>query len=444
MIRSVLFVFIASVFAATVGRVAHADIAVTKARIGCLDLQTEGNLTGLVAQACNSKESCSYKAPTQEAYKRAGVRARTRTACSEAMEIEYQCGDGRVRTVSVPGDAWNHPPAELTCLVGPAPQEPAPVRRPAAENHSSAPAANLCPAGTFKTTEHHCTCPTGTTHNYHDLFKLYADCRAPKARPICPLEKVFYTPHDDGCACPAGAARVYTDEVGSLHAKCTRPTAAPVTTAFDPVKNGFTFGNPGECTVGPLFTGLGCCTGMSWTSLALYRASILPPASLNDMRQDPKLAAAIDATQKIGVANMASDWGVKWAVGKSDFLDVTQAIDRGTPVPIGLFAPTGILQLSSEHSVVAYGYWVIDGFHKQVLIYDVDQPGDYCALANFMAAPGKERWTEYCNNAEIASNGCDPTVGQCTVDATNQGAYWVGFWNEQSHFLPWAETLGRQ
>src|SRR5712691_2397854 len=62
---------------------AQADIVVTKARIGCLDIQTEGNLTGLVAKACNNRGNCSYKAPTPDEYRRAGVQAHTRTFCTQ-------------------------------------------------------------------------------------------------------------------------------------------------------------------------------------------------------------------------------------------------------------------------------------------------------------------------------------------------------------------------
>jgi hypothetical protein len=99
----------------SVGRVAHAAITVTKARIGCLDRQTDGNLTTLVEQACNNKSSCSFKAPTEDEYRRAGVRAQTRPLCSQAMEISYRCGQGDVQTVFVPGHAWDHPPAQLIC-----------------------------------------------------------------------------------------------------------------------------------------------------------------------------------------------------------------------------------------------------------------------------------------------------------------------------------------
>jgi hypothetical protein len=35
------------------------------------------------------------------------------------MEIIYRCGAGPNQVVSVPGDAWNHPPAQLQCAAAP-------------------------------------------------------------------------------------------------------------------------------------------------------------------------------------------------------------------------------------------------------------------------------------------------------------------------------------
>src|SRR5690606_21970536 len=66
-------------------------IEVRSARIGCLDIQRSGNLSSIVAGACNGKTSCSYKAPTPEQYQRQGVQAATRTFCSQAMEVVYRC-----------------------------------------------------------------------------------------------------------------------------------------------------------------------------------------------------------------------------------------------------------------------------------------------------------------------------------------------------------------
>jgi hypothetical protein len=107
------------------GAVARAQIKVTKARIGCLDIQHAGNLTTLVGRACDGKMTCSYKAPTESAYRRAGVQAATRSFCTQAMEISYRCTGGGSQSVSVPGDAWNHPAAQLVCRAPiVAPKEP--------------------------------------------------------------------------------------------------------------------------------------------------------------------------------------------------------------------------------------------------------------------------------------------------------------------------------
>lgn len=120
------------------------SITITGARIGCLDVQKTPNLTALVARACNGRPSCSYKAPTESQYRAAGVRANTRTFCTQAMEILFHCGAGANQVVTVPGDAWNNPPAELNCnptavtpqsiqggyQVGVIPPEPKPVIPP--------------------------------------------------------------------------------------------------------------------------------------------------------------------------------------------------------------------------------------------------------------------------------------------------------------------------
>ena len=94
-------------------------ITVTDARIGCLDIQKSGNLTGVVRKACDAKTSCSYKAPTEDEYKRLGVQAATRTFCTQGMQIVYNCGDNNSRTINVDGDAWDHPAAELYCPAAP-------------------------------------------------------------------------------------------------------------------------------------------------------------------------------------------------------------------------------------------------------------------------------------------------------------------------------------
>ncbi|HVH71938.1 MAG TPA: hypothetical protein VNB49_12600, partial [Candidatus Dormibacteraeota bacterium] len=99
------------------GGVAQAQIKVTEARIGCLDSPTanQGNLTSKVAEACNGKFSCSYKAPDEKTYRSWGVQAHTKPFCTQAMEILYQCGTGPIQSAFVPGDAWLHDPAVLVC-----------------------------------------------------------------------------------------------------------------------------------------------------------------------------------------------------------------------------------------------------------------------------------------------------------------------------------------
>jgi len=103
-------------FVLPIDRDAVAQIKIVSARIGCLDIQRGGNLTSIVAQACNDKQLCSFKAPTDEQCRAAGVPVATRTFCSQAMEITYRCGaDADPKTVMVPGDAWDQPAAQLEC-----------------------------------------------------------------------------------------------------------------------------------------------------------------------------------------------------------------------------------------------------------------------------------------------------------------------------------------
>ena len=110
-----LFLVMAAIFCFAATSARADEITVTKARIGCLDIQVAGNLTGLVGAACNNKTSCSYQAPTETQYRNAGVQAQTRLFCTQAMEIIYQCGQNEFHTATVPGDAWKNPPAQLAC-----------------------------------------------------------------------------------------------------------------------------------------------------------------------------------------------------------------------------------------------------------------------------------------------------------------------------------------
>jgi len=120
------------------GQSAHADvpnvITILTARQGCLDIQPPGNMTGLVAQACNGRTSCAYQSPGQQ------QNSATRTFCTQGLEISYRCTNGTQAVANVPGDAWNHGAAQLACR----PQTlPSPTTAPTA---TSAPSGTSPPA----------------------------------------------------------------------------------------------------------------------------------------------------------------------------------------------------------------------------------------------------------------------------------------------------------
>lgn len=115
-IRALSFAILAAVLALLFSLPATAgNLHVRAARIGCLDIQHAPNLTAQVGARCNDRRTCSYKAPTPAQYRAAGVHAATRSFCTQAMQITYDCSDGTPRTVTVPGNAWKHPAAFLDC-----------------------------------------------------------------------------------------------------------------------------------------------------------------------------------------------------------------------------------------------------------------------------------------------------------------------------------------
>jgi len=105
-------------------------ITIVTARQGCLDIQPPGNMTGLVGQACNGRTTCSYRSPGQQ------PNSATRTFCTQGMEITYQCTNDTRAVVTVPGDAWNHGPAQLACTPAtlPTPAGPTPPAVPTIPN----------------------------------------------------------------------------------------------------------------------------------------------------------------------------------------------------------------------------------------------------------------------------------------------------------------------
>jgi microsomal dipeptidase-like Zn-dependent dipeptidase len=70
---------------------ANSKISIRSARIGCLDIQRDANMTNYVTVSCNGKRKCTYKAPSEAEYRKMGVTAATRTFCTQAMEIVYRC-----------------------------------------------------------------------------------------------------------------------------------------------------------------------------------------------------------------------------------------------------------------------------------------------------------------------------------------------------------------
>jgi hypothetical protein len=286
----------------------------------------------------------------------------------------------------------------------------------------------VCPGGTFKTTEHHCSCPAGTNKYYHDVFKYTADCHVPGQPPTCPASGTFSTLGQNvggnrGCVCPSGGVKLYTG-IGNSQAECKLPTAEPVLTSFIPGRDGFPFDNPSQCGVGG---GAGCCTGMSWASLGYFAASRPVPSSLT-----PPIDSWIQNATNSGVPLMAAEWSVNWAAHTADFKGVVDHVDHGVPLPLGLLTPQK--DLSDNHSVVAYGYQIVDAAnppHRRVLIYDVDVEGASCSLFNFQTRAG-ERWAETCEGGEVDS---DPAEG-----TDPEGSYWLGFWNEEAYYRNWSSS----
>ena len=168
---------------------AAAQITVTTARIGCLDIQRSPNLTSLVGRACNGRQSCSYKAPTPAAYQRAGVRAATRTFCTQGMEIAYRCqGHAGTDVVTVAGDAWKQPPAKLVC-VAPPPGRTAPTGTTV---NSSEPSGNAAQVAVLQ-----------------DILRKYERCIIERYE----TRKTASLPHRDASTCADGRS-------------CTRATRA--------------------------------------------------------------------------------------------------------------------------------------------------------------------------------------------------------------------------
>ena len=88
-------------------------ISIVTAREGCLDIQPAGNMTAPVASMCNGKTSCAFQPYTDS---QIPAPHSTRSFCSQGMEITYTCTyRSGSKVATVPGDAWDHGPAQLSC-----------------------------------------------------------------------------------------------------------------------------------------------------------------------------------------------------------------------------------------------------------------------------------------------------------------------------------------
>jgi len=285
--------------------------------------------------------------------------------------------------------------SEAKC-VAPAPPAPKPAAAP------SGPAR--CPSGKFATTgkDHGCACPSGTRKMYSGIGSSEAECAKPEPPRTCPASASFKTTGEwHGCRCPAGEAKIYTS-FASSDAVCK--SAKTVHTAFTPEKNGFQFGN--NCSIAA-----GCCTAMAWGALDYFWAHEAPPSSTSIT---PPIDRWLTGRTTGDVLAVLGEFGVNWAAHTADFAGVMQHIDRGEPQPLGLL--TTNKDPSWNHSVVAYGYQVVDANSRDVLIYDVDYPGDDCVLHNVNESVGT-RWHEECYGPE----------------GNFEAARWLGFFIEDPY-----------
>lgn len=197
---------------------------------------------------------------------------------------------------------------------------------------------------------------------------------------------------------------------------------------FLPARDGFLFGNyfvnqiadiPG---IGKLQSA-GRCGGMSYCALDHYAAQQpLPrfkPNDFGDKGVPPDghpLADYIYQRQLDSFLTLSAIKFITWTLApdtsnffvrgvtdrtkNEEFKKLREAIDRGSPVPLGLIVARNLNDLGRNHQVVAYGY---DHDPKTqritVYIYDVNWPGLEIALTSgkddagwLESSPGKEQW----------------------------------------------------
>ncbi len=197
---------------------------------------------------------------------------------------------------------------------------------------------------------------------------------------------------------------------------------------FSPARDGFQFGNyfvnqiadiPG---VGKLQSA-GRCGGMSYCVLDHYAARQpvpgFKPSDFGDKGVPPDghpLADYIYRRQLDSFLTLSAIKFITWTLApdasnflvrgvtdrtkKEEFKKLREAIDRGTPVPLGLIVARNLNDLGRNHQVVAYGYDYDPKTQRMtVYIYDVNWPGQEITLSSgkndagwFESSPGKEQW----------------------------------------------------
>jgi hypothetical protein len=226
-------------------------------------------------------------------------------------------------------------------------------------------------------------------------------------------------------------------------------------TAFTPAQHGYHFANyfvnviadvPG---VGKLQTG-GRCGGMAFSALdhfffnlslpaftgADFAPALVPPDEhpLAKFIYQRQLDSFFTLTAtKFVLWSLASDGpsffskGVRRRTREDEWQKLKQAIDRGTPVTLGLIVARDLSNLGHNHQVVAYGYDTdTAGGNFIVHVYDVNWPAQEITLsagkddaAWLESSPSKEQWRGWFVQDYVARRPPD-NLAQLPAGATKQ------------------------
>lgn len=191
--------------------------------------------------------------------------------------------------------------------------------------------------------------------------------------------------HDSTRTTPAAASAAATGLHSTLSGTKDKQMKK---TAFSPAKHGFKFANTfsNHRFIGPLHieTG-GRCGGMVYTTLDHFYTGKPIPAQTTLPDEGSALSTYISARQEKSTLNTLDKWvelsfnpfGWRtrefWQWGLQDngrFEELTNQIDRGRPVPIGLYNAHDAIK---HHQVLAIGY---DGrgLELRICVYDPNYP----------------------------------------------------------------------